>query len=141
MSKLIAVQGCTIKYEIETPDSGTVTLSATLSTADAKVKSGGNKAYKDKITITVISGSVSLDNTPSGASSGEGTVPPGSITIEGTSQKNTTSGDKFVLEDDEGSSTFSCIFPATTTPPGTIAYPVTIKAIVDDPGQNVVKVT
>lgn len=142
MSTLIAVQGCTIKYSIKTPDSGTTSPVATLSAADAKARSGGNKAYKDKITITIASGTVSLDNTPPGASSGEGTIiEPGTIDIDSTAQKASSGGDKLVLKGDKGSATFNCLFQATTTPPGTITYPVTIEAEVDDPGQNVVKVT
>ena len=141
MSTLIAVQGCTIKYNVKSPDSGSVSLVATLSTATGKALSSNNKAYKDKIIITVASGTVSLDNTPSGASSGDGTVTPGSITIDGTSQKSTTGGNKFVLKGDKGEFTFTCIFPASSAPPPTITYPVTIEAEVDDPGQNVVKVT
>ena len=139
MSELIAVQGCTFKYE--TTPSGSVTLAVTVVPATGKALSGGNRAHIDKIIINVISGTVSLNSPPAGASSGQGTVPPGSITISGTSVKSTSDMKKYVLKGDNGQNIFSCIFPSSSAPPPTIASPVTIKATVDNPNQNVVKVT
>lgn len=139
MGKLVAVQGCTFKYE--TTPHGTVTLVTEVIPASGKASSGGNKAHTDKITIKVISGSVSLDAPPSGASSGQGTVPAGIIVIDATAQKASSALKKFILKGDSGQSVFSCIFPSSSAPPPTIAFPVTIKATVDDPGQNVLKVT
>ena len=141
MSKLIAVQGCTFKYE-PTP-SGSVALVATAVPATGKDLSGGNRAHVDKITINVISGTVTLNEIPTAsppASSNEGTVPAGVITINGTSQKSTSTGKKFVLKGDNGSATFQCIFPSSTYPYTTTAA-VTIKATVDNTNQNVLKVT
>lgn len=141
MSKLVAVQGCTIKYE--TTPSGSVELSVTIVPATSKSSSGGNKAHSDKITINVLSGTVNLDSPPTPttppASSGQGVVPPGVIQISGTAQKADTEGKPFVLKDDNGSSVFTCVFPSEASP-YTTSYPVTIKATVDDPGQNVIKV-
>lgn len=139
MSKLVAVQECAFKYE--TTPSGSVTLAVTVVPATGKTLSGGNRAHVDKIIINVISGTVSLNSPPAGASSGQGTVPPGSITINGTSAKSTSDMKKYVLKGDSGQSIFSCIFPSSSAPPPTIASPVTIKATVDNPNQNVVKVT
>lgn len=141
MGTEVAALGCTFKYE--TTPSGSVTLVATAVPPVGKTTSGGKGLYKDKITIAVVSGTVVLDSTPTAtppASSNTGMVPPGTITINGTSQKNTTEGDKYVLKGDEGSETFECTFPSETQPYVTTVM-VTIKATVDDPGQNVVKVT
>lgn len=139
MSTLVAVQGCTFKYE--TTPHGTVTLVVAVVPASGKASSGGNKTHTEKITINVISGSVSLDSPPAGASSGQGTVPPGTIVINASAQKASSGTSKFVLKGDSGQSVFPCIFPSSSTPPPTISSPVTIKATVDDPGQNVLKVT
>lgn len=139
MSTLVAVQGCTFKYE--TIPHGTATLVVEVVPASGKASSGGNKAHTEKITINVISGSVSLDAPPEGASSGQGTVPPGTIVIDATTQKASSETLKFVLKGDSGQNVFSCIFPSSSAPPPTISSPVTIKAMVDDPGQNVLKVT
>lgn len=139
MSKLVAVQGCTIEYDLPDDSPGSVELVATVSTASSKVSSGNKTAYKDKITITVTSGSVNVSGPPSGGTN-PGAVPPGTITIDGTSSKNTTEGDKYALEDDEGEATFRCLFTPTT---GTSPVPgnVKIRAKVTDAGQNVLKVT
>lgn len=135
MSKLVAVQGCTIEYDLPDDATGSVELVATISTASSKLSVGGKTVYKDKITITVISGSVVL-TTPPG--SNPGTVPSGSIVIDGTSSKNNTEGDKLVLEGDEGDSTFGCTFP---TGSGSTTTSVKIRAKVTGAGQNVLKVT
>lgn len=136
MSKEIAVQGCQVTYTV---DNGSVTLSAQLSQASGPVASNGNTAYIEKIMCTIASGTVNLNTPPGSASSGSGTVPPGQIIIEGTSQKTASEEKPFVLKEDEGKQTFMCIFPASSG--GTISAPVTIKAQVTDAGQNVVKVT
>ena len=141
MSKLVAVQNCTFKYE--TTPSGSVTLAVSVVEATGKNLSGGKRAHVDEITINVLSGTVKLDSTPEAtppASSNEGTVPPGTIIINGTSLKSTTDRKKFVLKGDSGSAVFSCIFPSSTYPYTTTAA-VTIKATVDDTNQNVLKVT
>lgn len=137
MGKLIAVQGCTLKYEPTV--SGSVELVATIASATGKVSSGGNKAYRKQIVVTVVSGSVSLDTLPTGVSN-PGVVPPGTIVINGTSQKAKTEEDSFVLKEDEGEAEFQCVFPTSTSPYST-EIPVTIKAIVDNPGQNVINAT
>ena len=139
MSKLVAVQGCTIEYETD-PASVSLSLSAVISTASSKVSSGNKAAYKDKITITVGGGTIVASSTPGGASSPTGTVPTGSITIDGTSEKTDTEGDKFVLEGDEGEADFICIFPPSSgSTPVTETYTITAK--VTGAGQNVLKVT
>lgn len=139
MSKLVAVQGCTIEYETD-PSSESLSLSVTISEADSKVSSGSKMAYKDKITITVGGGTIVASSTPSGASSPTGTVPPGSITIDGTSEKTNSEGDVFVLEEDEGEADFTCVFPQTSGPnPVTKKYTITAK--VTNAGQSVLKVT
>lgn len=139
MSKSVAVQGCTITYETD-PSSLSLSLSATISQASSKVKGDGKTAYKDKITITVSGGSITATSTPAGASSPTGTVPPGTITIDGTSSKTDTEGDKFVLQGDEGDADFMCVFPQSSGPnPVTKKYNITAK--VSDAGQNVLKVT
>jgi len=142
MSTEVAVQGCTFKYE-PTP-SGSVSLVVTPPVASSKASAKGKTAHHDKVTLSVISGTVTLDSTPSGAvppaSSNVGTVPPGTITINGTAQKAKSLGKPFVLKGDEGSAVFQCIFPSETQPYQT-TYAVTIKATVDDPGQDVLKVT
>lgn len=139
MSKLIAVQGCTIEYDLPDDALGSVSLAATVPPAAGKVRAKGKTAYKKEIVIAVTSGSVSLSSTPSGATSSSGTVPPGSIKIEATSSKATTGGDSFVSKDDEGESTFICIFPG---PEGsTVPADVKIRAKVTDAGQDVTKVT
>lgn len=139
MSKLVAVQGCTIEYETD-PSSTDLSLVATISDATTKASSGGNKAYKDKITITVSAGSITLNETPAGASTSTGTVPPGTIEISGTSEKTSSEGDAFVLQDDEGDATFVCTFTPTSGP-NPIPVNVKITAKVTDAGQNVLKVT
>lgn len=139
MSKLAAVQGCTIVYETD-PASTSLSLSATISMASSKVSSGNKTAYKDKITITVGGGTIVATSVPAGASANTGTVPPGTITIDGTSEKTDTEGDKFVLEEDEGEADFICTFPQISGPsPIPVTY--TIKAKVSSAGQNVLKVT
>ena len=142
MSTEVAVQGCTFKYE--TTPSGSVELVVTPPTATSKVAAKGKTAYHDKIMLVVVSGTVTLDSTPSGAtppaSSNVGTVPPGTIIIDGTAQKATSLGKPLVLKGDNGSAVFNCIFPSETQPYET-TYAVTIKATVDDPGQDVLKVT
>lgn len=139
MSKLVAVQGCTIEYETD-PSSTALSLVATISTANAKVSSGGNKAYKDKITITVSAGSITLNEVPARASSATGVVPPGTIEISGTSEKTSSEGDVFVLEDDEGDATFVCTFTPISGP-NPVPKDVKITAKVTSAGQNVLKVT
>jgi len=139
MSKFIAVEGCTIEYDTDL-SSISLSLVTTLSQPSQKVFSEGNRAYKDKITITVLSGSITLTSTPEGASSNTGTVPPGSIDITGTSEKSKTKGESFVLVDDEGSSTFVCVFPQSSGP-SPIPVDVTITAKITDAGQNVLKAT
>lgn len=139
MSKLVAVQGCTIEYETD-PSSTDLSLVATISTADAKVSSGGNKAYKNKITITVSTGSITLNEIPAGASTATGVVPPGTIDISGTSEKTSSEEDVFVLQDDEGDATFVCTFTPTSGP-NPVPVNVKITAKVTDAGQNVLKVT
>lgn len=139
MNKLIAVEGCTIEYSTS-PDNIDLSLSTSLSAPSQKVLQKGNKAYKDKITITVLSGSITLTSTPEGASSNTGTVPPGSIDITGTSEKSKTKGESFVLVDDEGSSTFVCVFPQSSGS-SPIPVDVTITAKITDAGQNVLKAT
>ena len=139
MSKLVAVQGCTIEYETD-PSSESLSLSVTVSEADSKVSSGNKTAYKDKITITVGGGTIVASSTPEGASSPTGTVPPGSITIDGTSEKTNSEGDVFVLQEDEGEADFTCVFPQTSGPnPVTKKYTITAK--VTNAGQSVLKVT
>ena len=139
MSKLVAVQGCTVEYDLPDDSLGSVELIAAVSTASSKVQSGGKKAYKDKITITVTGGSVSVTTPPPGGTN-PGAVPPGSIKINGTSAKNTTNGDKYVLEGDEGEATFECMFaPATGTSP--VPGNVKIRAKVTSANQSVLKVT
>lgn len=139
MSKSVAVQGCTIEYETD-PSSSSLSLAATISVANAKVSSGNKKAYKDKITVTIASGTITLNSVPAGASTATGVVPPGTIDINGTSSKNTTEGDKYVLEDDEGDATFICTFTQISGP-NPIPVNVKITAKVTDAGQNVLKVT
>ena len=139
MSKLVAVQGCTIEYETD-PASVSLSLSATISTANSKASSGNKRVYKDKITITVGGGTIVATSTPSGASSSTGTVPPGSITIDGTSEKTNSEGDKLVLQGDEGSAEFVCTFPPSSgSTPKEKTYTITAK--VASAGQNVLKVT
>ena len=139
MSELIAVQGCTIDYDLPDDSLGSVSVSATVAQASSKVRADGKTAYKDKITITVASGSVTLSSTPSGATSPTGTVPPGTITISATSEKAHTGGNDFILEEDDGDATFQCIFPG---PNGSqVPANVKIRATVSDSGQDVTKVT
>jgi len=139
MSKLVAVQGCTIKYEPS--PAGTATIVATIVPPTSPTKSGGNRAHTDKITINVVSGTVVLATTPpSPITSSSGTVPPGVIVINASALTADSEGKKFVLKGDNGSAVFNCIFPASTTS-GTAPYAVTIKGTVDDTGQNVLKVT
>lgn len=139
MSKLIAVQGCTIKYDLPEDPGGQVVLVATVTPASSKVKAGGATAYKDKISIVVASGTVTVTQPPEGCAP-QGVVPPGTIDISGTSQKATTEGQSFVLVDDEGDATFECVFPlssGTDTKPGDVK----IRAKVTAAGQNVTKAT
>ena len=139
MSTLVAVQGCTIEYDLPDDSLGSVELAATVSTASSKVQGDGKKAYKDKITITVTGGSVNV-TTPPASGTNPGVVPLGSIEIDGTSEKTNSGGNAFVLEGDEGEATFQCMFPPTT---GTSPVPgnVKIRAKVTSAGQNVLKVT
>lgn len=139
MSKLVAVQGCTISYETD-PSSVALSLVATVSIASSKASSGNKQAYKDKITITIASGSITLATPPEGASTNIGVVPGGTITIDGTSSKSTTEGDVFVLEGDEGDEDFICTFTQTSGP-NPITKQFTITAKVASAGQNVLKVT
>lgn len=140
MSKYIAVEGCTIEYDTD-PSSTNLSLVTMLSTASQKVKSGGNGAYKDKLSITVLSGQITLTTPPSGASSGTSiAMVGGAIDIDGTSQKSTTEGDVFVLEEDEGDSTFVFTFPQQSGP-SPIPANVKITAKVSKAGQNVLKAT
>lgn len=140
MSKLIAVQGCTIEYDSD-PSSSSLELVATLSQPSQKVKSGGNGAYKDKITITIATGTITLDSPPEGASSGTSiAMVGGTIDISSSSQKATTEGDSFVLEGDEGDNTFVFTFPQSSGP-NPIPADVKITAKVSDAGQNVTKAT
>lgn len=142
MSKLVAVQGCTFKYE---PDpGGSVELAVRVPSASSKTSSGGNKAYTDKITIAVLSGTVVLNEIPEAtppATATTGTVPPGSITINGTSAKSKSQLKKYVLKGDEGSAVFGCVFPSASPPAYTTIANVTIKATVDNANQSVLKVT
>lgn len=139
MNKLIAVQGCTIEYDLPDDSAGSVSLTTSVSQASGKVKAGNKQAYKDKITITVSNGDVTLSSPPEGATSPSGTVTPGSITISSTSEKTHTEGDDFVLENDDGESSFVCIFPG---PNGSqVPSNVKIRATVTDSGQNVTKAT
>lgn len=139
MSTPVAVQGCTIDYDLPDDSLGSVELAATVSTASSNVKGDGKTAYKDKITITIVSGSVNVSSPPTGGTN-PGVVPAGSIKIEGTSEKTNSEGDAFVLEGDEGEDTFQCLFTPTT---GTTPVPgdVKIRAKVTSAGQNVLKVT
>ena len=139
MSTLVARQGCTIDYDLPDDPLGSVTLVAEAVPATGKVSIKGMKAYKDKITIVVASGSVTLSSTPEGATSPTGTVPPGTIDIESTSEKAHTQGNDFVLKDDDGDSTFICIFPGPNG--STVPSDVKIRATVTDTGQDVTKVT
>ena len=140
MSKYIAVEGCTIEYDTD-PSSTDLSLVTTLSAASQKVKSGGNGAYKDKLSITVLSGQITLTTPPSGASSGTSIAMVGGvIDIDGTSQKSQTEGDVFVLEEDEGDSTFVFTFPQQSGP-SPIPANVKITAKVSKAGQNVLKAT
>lgn len=138
MSKLIAVQGCSIDYDLPDDALGSVSLVAEAAEASGKVSAGGQAAYKNQISITVTSGSVTLSSIPEGATANQGTVPPGSITITGTSTA-TTQGNKFVLQDDDGENTFACIFPGPNG--STVPADVKIRAKVTGAGQNVTKVT
>lgn len=140
MSKLVAVQGCTIEYETD-PANTSLSLTAEISTANAKVSSGGNKVYKDKITITISAGTITLTSVPTGASSATSIgMVGGTIDISGTSNKSTTEGDVSVLEGDEGDNTFVFNFPPSE---GSSPIPVNVKitAKVTNAGQSVLKVT
>jgi hypothetical protein len=139
MSKLIAVQGCTIDYDLPDDALGSVELVTEVAPATSKTSAKGNRAYKKEITIAVVSGTVTLSSTPEGATSPSGTVPPGSIKIEGSSEKATAEGDVFVVENDEGEETFTCIFPGPNG--STVPADVKIRAKVSDAGQDVSKVT
>lgn len=134
-----AVQGCTITYSV---DGGTVSVVSTVSPASSKTSSGGNKFYHDKITIAVNMGtSVVLSTPPASAASGSGTLTtPGTITIDASTQKATTSGKGFVCKGDEGSATFTFAFPAASGT-GTVPGSVEITAKVSDASQNVVNAT
>lgn len=142
MSKLVAVEGCTIDYSIDGDPLGSVELLTQIVPSQSKVSAGGAKTYVDKLSITVLSGTVTLSSTPEGASASTGTITsplPGTIDVSGTSEKATSEGKASVLLNDEGSATFVCAFPAS--PSGTVPSDVTIKATVTDAGQNVTKVT
>lgn len=138
MGKLIAVQGCSVAYSIS---GGTCSISGTISPGDAKIAVEGNKAYKEKLTINVTSGSCTLLTPPPGAQNPQGTMyMGGSLTIDGTSQKTKTEGESLVLEGDQGSQSFTFLFPQISGP-SPISVDIEITAKVDDPGQNVVNVT
>lgn len=139
MNKLVAVQGCTITYSTD-PNNIGLSLSTSVSVASSKVKSGNKKAYKDKITISIVSGFITLSSPPAGASTNIGVVPEGTITIDGTSEEATTEGGVFVLQGDEGTATFVCTFTQTSGP-NPIPVNVDITAKVSDAGQSVLKVT
>ena len=139
MSKLIAVQDCTIDYDLPDDALGSVSLVTEVAPATSKTLAKGNRAYKKEIVIAVVSGSVTLSSTPEGATSPSGTVPPGSIKIEGSSEKSTTGEDVFVVENDEGEETFVCVFPGPNG--STVPADVKIRAKVSDAGQDVSKVT
>lgn len=140
MSKLIAVEGCTIDYDTD-PASTNLSLVTTLGPASQKVSSGGKKAYKDKLSIIISTGVVTLATPPEGASSGTSiAMVGGTIDIESTSQKSTTQGDAFVLEGDDGDNTFVFSFPQQSGP-SPVAASVKITAKISDAGQNVLKAT
>lgn len=139
MGKLIAVEGCTIDYDLPDDALGSVSLVTNLSAAKAKVSSRGNRAYSGEITISVVSGSVNVTTPPEGGTN-PGTVPPGTIKISGSAQKSGSKGEPFVLQDDDGDFTFVCAFPASSGT-GTVPGDVKIRATVTDAGQNVLKVT
>lgn len=140
MSKAVAVEGLEIEYSTD-PGSSDLQLVTTLSQASQKVKSGGNGAYVDKLTITIATGMVTLNSPPEGASSGTSvSMVGGTIDIDGTSEKSTSEGSPFVLEGDEGDNTFVFMFPPSS---GSSPVPADVKitAKVKKAGQDVLKVT
>lgn len=137
MSTEVAVLGCTFKYEPS--PSGSVELVATAAPPTSKALSKGKRAYTDQIIITVASGAVNLDTLPTNVSN-PGVVPPGTITISASAQKASSVSKPFVLKGDEGEAEFTCVFPMSVEPYST-EITVTIKATVDDPGTDVLKVT
>ena len=133
--KKIVVEGCTITYSIS---NGSVSINGVIvkPSSDASVQK--KTAFKDKLIINVISGKVELLSTPTGAASPIGETVGGNIEIEGTSSKTSTDNKSFVLEGDEGSSSFVFSFPQMAGPfPITQSIKVTAK--VTDAGQNKVK--
>lgn len=139
MSTLVAVQDCTIDYDLPDDALGSVELVTEVAPAAGKVSMKGKKAYNNKISIAVASGSVTLSSTPEGATGNTGTVPPGLIEIASSSEKAHTQGNDFVLKDDDGEETFVCIFPGPNG--STVPADVKIRATVTDTGQDVTKVT
>lgn len=139
MGKLVAVQGCSIKYSVE---GGSCSIVGTIRPGNATISVKGNKAYKEKLIIDVVSGVCSLDTPPAGASSGSGVLSlGGTIEISGTSENSTTNGAPLVLKGDEGSQSFTFMFPPSSSP-NPIPSNVKVTATVDDPNnQNVVNVT
>lgn len=147
MSKLVAVQGCTINYDLPDDPLGVASPVVTVLPAQSPVKGGGKTAYTDKIPITVTGGSVTVSSPPSGAISPTGTVSGGTINISGSAQTADSKGNYFVLEGDEGESTFACIFtgPNGSQIPANIKIRAKVMQSVPGtsigPGQSVLKVT
>ena len=134
--KKIVVEGCTITYSIST---GSVSINGVVVKPSSDVSVQKKTAFKDKLTINVISGNVVLLSPPTGAASPEGELTVGgNIEIEGTSSKTSTDNKSFILEGDEGSASFVFSFPQMAGPlPITQSIKVTAK--VTDAGQNKVK--
>lgn len=120
MSKLIAVEGCTL-----TIDTGTGT--AAISTAPSTVlKAQGKKVYAGDLTVNVTNG-VSGSCGTSTPATGTGTISPGSTKVK-------TGGNFVVLEDDEsGTITMNGQEPAS--PSGTQACSYTLKVKISAAGQ------
>lgn len=121
MSKLIAVEGCTLAFR-----NAAATGVITVDPINTKASSGGNKIY------TIISFTVTNYTT-----TGFTQKDPVKGTITGTAETVTLRGQPVVLVDDES---LPIIIKGVTVPTGTDAQ-VTDSVYVKSAGQNVVKAT
>lgn len=124
MSKLIAVNGCTIGHSVGSPVSGgTFTITSVAST---KVKAEGKGVYKTTIAFTFTGG------TFVGGSSGTAL---GSGSITATATKVKAEGGFVVIEGDTG--TLTGTYVPIPTPPPTVSFTSNVE--ITDAGQTKAK--
>ena len=110
--KEVAVEGCTV--QVQAPASGNVSIT---NTPYDKAKGGGNKAYREKISVS-ISGAVL--GTCGGAS--------GSGDINATATKGKIDGGKAVVRKDDQAS-ITCNGTLTVPPYSACSFSATVKVV------------